>query len=219
MSATRIRVDYSKETETSVNQVIGFLLQNEYEYVAMQNFFLRDEVALKGIRKFIGCKAHCTVRIIEALMKMQIQVGGQVVYPTIKPPTKVQYANTLEALQEVFEKEKKINQLLIEVHSVATKNNDPQVMEIIKELLQRSVETVKDISEQITTLQRCEGKMGEFLFDRYLLKEMLIRKANWEVERCTRSPNHCGVHFPTTTNTFPWLKSSSLPKKDLVHRH
>jgi len=131
-------------------------------------------------------------------MKMQIQVGGQVAYPTIKPPTKVQYANTLEVLQEVLEKEKKINQLLVEVHSVAIKNNDPQVMEVITEVMQKNVETVKDVSEQITNLQRLEGKMGEFIFDRYLLKEMQIRKANWETERMTRSPNHCHC-FQTTT--------------------
>jgi len=170
---------------------------------------------LKGIRKFIACKEHCTKWTLETLIKMQIQVGGQVVYPTIKPPTKVQYSNTLEALQEVLEKEKKINQLLIEVHSVAIKNNDPQVMEVIKEVLRKSVETVKDVSEQITIFQRAEGKMGEFLFDRYLLKEMRIRKVNWEAERMTGSPNHCGVHFPTSIN-FPWLKSSNLPKKELL---
>jgi len=171
---------------------------------------------LKGIRKFIRCQMYCTARKLEALTKMQIEVGGQVVYPAIRPPTKVQYTNTLEAFQDILEKEKKINQLIIEVHSVATKNNDPQVMEVVIELLQKSVKTVKDVSVQITTLQRLEGKMGEFLFDRYLLKEMQIRKASWEVKRATRSPNHCCAHFPTTpttTNTFPWFKKSNLPKK------
>jgi len=216
MSASRIRIDYSKETETSVNQVISFLFQHQYEYIAMQNFFLRDEVALKGIRKFISCKEHCTEWTLKTLTKMQIEVGGQVVYPTIKPPTKVQFTNTLEALQEIFEKERKINQLLIEVHSVAIKNNDPQVMEVITEVLQKSVETVKDVSEQITTFQRLEGKMGEFLFDRYLLKEMIIRKANWETERINRSPNHCNVQSPISPINFPWLKSSNLPKKELL---
>jgi len=205
MSATRIRIDYSKETETSVNQLISFVIQHQYEYIAMQNFFQRDEVALKGISKFIGCRVHCNFRTMKSLMEMQIQVGGQVMYPAIKPPTKNQYTNTLEVLQEIFDKEKKINQLFIEVHSVAIKNNDPQVMDSVKELLQKSVEIVKDVSEQITTFQRCEGKMGEFLFDRYLLKEMLTRKANWERENVTNTPNHCGVHCPTTPINFPWL--------------
>jgi len=210
MSASRIRIDYSKETETSVNQVISFLFQHQYDYIAMQNFFLRDEVALKGIRKFLTCKERCTLRTLETLMKMQIQVGGQVMYPTIKPPTKVQYGNTLEALQETLEKEKKINQLMIEVHAVATKNNDPQVMEVVHDLLQNSVETVKDVSEQITTFERAEGKMGEFLFDRILLKEMQIRKANWEVEQMRTTPNCCHC-IPRTPNT-PVVCRSQLPK-------
>jgi len=216
MSASRIRIDYSKETEASVNQLISFLFQHQYEYVAMQNFFLRDEVALKGVRKFIGCKKHCTLRTLEALMEMQIQVGGQVMYPTIKPPTKVQYANIEEVLKETMEMEKKINQLFIEVHSVATKNNDPQVMLVLKELLQKSVETVKDVSEQITIFERCEGKMGDFLFDRYILKEMLIRKANWEAERIMNTPNHCHC-FPSTPNT-PEVWSSNLTKTDFLHQ-
>jgi len=199
MSATRIRIDYSKETEASINQVISFFFQHQYEYVAMKNFFLRDEVALKGIRKFLTCKMHWTSKTLETLMRIQIEVGGQVVYPTIKPPTKVQYTHTLEVLQETLEKEKRINQILMEVHTVAIKNNDPQVLEVIKELLQNYVETVKDVSEQITQAQRCEGKMGEFLFDKYLVKEMRFRKTNWETEIIRRSPIspcHC---FPTTT--------------------
>jgi len=215
MSASRIRIDYSKETEASVNQVINYVAQAQYEYIAMQNFFLRDEVALKGVREFIKCKGRCAWRILETLTKMQIQVGGQVMYPTIKAPTKMQYANTLEALQEILEKEKRINHLLIEVHSTAIKNNDPQVLEIVKEVLQKSVEIVKDVSEQITTFQHLEGKMGEFLFDRYLLKEMQIRKANWEAERIgeTLIQCHCSPMMPNTTVVC----NSHLPKTDLLH--
>jgi len=136
---------------------------------------------------------------LETLMEMQIQVGGQVQYPTIKPPTKVQYANTQEVLLETLEKEKKINQMMIEVHSTAVKNNDPQVLEVILEVLQKSVETVRDVSQQITTLQRCDGKMGEFLFDRYLLKEMQIRRTKWESEKMRESTTTpCHQCLPTT---------------------
>jgi len=183
MSSSRIRENYSKEVETAVNKIIEILFNNDYDYTVMQNHFYKDEVAFKGVRKYFKTKMILTQREWQILIEAQIQRGGQVVYPTVKAPTKTQFQSIQEVMQQTLENEKQVFQALMDLHAMTIKVNEPHIMNVVRELLQEKTETLRIVSEHLTTLHRLEGKMGEFMFDRFLQKEMRCNKIRFEQER------------------------------------
>jgi len=187
MPSSRVSENYCKEVETAVNQLIAILFENEYDYVVMQNHFYRDEVALEGVRKYFKTKLILTQREWQILIKAQIERGGQVVYPTVKAPTKTQFQSIQEVMQQTLENEKRISQALMELHALTIKVNEPHIMNVVRELLQEKTVTLRIVSRHVTTLHRLEGKMGEFMFDRCLLKEMKFNKMRFEQVRAVNN--------------------------------
>jgi len=187
MPSSRVSENYCKEVETAVNQLIAILFENEYDYVVMQNHFYRDEVALEGVRKYFKTKLILTQREWQILIKAQIERGGQVVYPTVKAPTKTQFQSIQEVMQQTLENEKRISQALMELHALTIKVNEPHIMNVVRELLQEKTVTLRIVSRHVTTLHRLEGKMVEFMFDRCLLKEMKFNKMRFEQVRAVNN--------------------------------
>ena len=89
--------------------------------------FDRDDVALKGFAKFFDESSKEEREHAERLMKFQNQRGGRIVLEDIKKPVKQDWASGLEAMEAALELEKTVNQSLLDLHAVATKNSDPQV--------------------------------------------------------------------------------------------
>ena len=123
-------------------------------------------------------------------MKFQNQRGGRIVLEDIKKPIKQDWANGLEAMEAALELEKTVNQSLLDLHVVATKNSDPQVsfllcilwiaydFNFLKQFadflethyLTEQVEAIKLIADHVTNLKRVGSGLGEYMFDKETLQ-------------------------------------------------
>jgi len=63
-----------------------------------------------------------------------------------------------------------VNQVLLELHKVATAHNDPHLTDFLEgEYLKEQVESIKELSGYITQLKRCGPGLGEYMFDKETL--------------------------------------------------
>ena len=60
-------------------------------------------------------------------MKFQNQRGGRIILANIQRPEKDTWGTGLEAIEVALALEKKVNQALLDLHKIATNNNDYQV--------------------------------------------------------------------------------------------
>lgn len=126
-------------------------------------------------------------------MKFQNKRGGRIVLKDIQKPLKDEWGTPLEAMQAALELEKAINSSLLELHASATKHDDSVMTDYIEgifsifkklnfssdlliyffvfeEFLQEQVESIKQISDYITTLKRVGPGLGEYIFDKETLE-------------------------------------------------
>lgn len=84
-------------------------------------------MALNNIARYfeIGGKIKCWKA--KQLIKYMNQRGGRVVFNDITAPKKTEWGTSLEAFEYLLEYQKNVNKELLDLHTVATKNNDYQV--------------------------------------------------------------------------------------------
>ncbi|PNX83918.1 ferritin-1, partial [Trifolium pratense] len=102
--------------------------------------------------------------------------GGRVVLHPIKNvPSEfehVEKGDALHAMELALSLEKLTNEKLLNVHSVADRNNDPEMTHFIEsEFLAEQVEAIKKISEYVSQLRRVGKGHGVWHFDQRLLHE------------------------------------------------
>ena len=105
-------------------------------------------------------------------MKYLNKRGGRIVLQDVKRPASDEWGNGMQGLQAALELEKQVNQSLLDLHVVASANNDPHLTDFLEgEFLDEQVEAIKELSDPITKLKRAgpEG-LGEYLFDKDLKK-------------------------------------------------
>jgi len=96
--------------------------------------------------------------------------GGRVVLADVKKPAQDEWGNGLASLQTALDLEKSVNQSLLDLHALASKNTDPHLTNYLEEeFLDEQVEDIKKIGDLITRLKRAgpEG-LGEYIFDKDL---------------------------------------------------
>ncbi|RNA39700.1 soma ferritin-like [Brachionus plicatilis] len=169
MSLSKVRQNFHQESEAALNRQINIELTASYVYHSMAFYFDRDDVALPGFYKFFKSSSDEEREHAEKLMKYQNKRGGRVVLREVAKPEKDEWGSGLEALEAALELEKKVNQSLLDLHELASKNNDAHLTDFIEgEFLDEQVESIKQISEMITKLKRAGPGLGEFLFDKDL---------------------------------------------------
>ncbi|XP_019435986.1 PREDICTED: ferritin, chloroplastic-like [Lupinus angustifolius] len=112
----------------------------------------------------------------EKLIKYQNIRGGKVVLHPIKNvPSEFDHeekGDALYAMELALSLEKLTNEKLLNVHSVAGRNNDPQLADFIEsEFLAEQVESIKKISEYVAQLRRIGKGHGTWHFNQSLLHE------------------------------------------------
>lgn len=169
MSLSKIRQNFHQESEAALNRQINIELTASYVYQSMAFYFDRDDIALHGFHKFFKKSSEEEREHAEKLMKYQNKRGGRVVLREIAKPEKDEWGTGLEALETALDLEKKVNQSLLDLHQVASTNNDAHLSDFIEgEFLDEQVESIKKLSEMITKLKRAGPGLGEFLFDKDL---------------------------------------------------
>lgn len=170
--ASQIRQNFHEECEAGINKQINWELYASYVYLSMSSYFSRDDVALPGFAKFFRHASDEEREHAQKLMDYQNKRGGRVVLNPIDKPAKDEWGTGLDALTAALELEKTVNQSLLDLHGVATKNEDPQMCDFLEgEYLKEQVEAQKELGDYITQLKRAGAGLGEWHFDRMLLEK------------------------------------------------
>ncbi|XP_051898830.1 ferritin heavy chain-like isoform X3 [Pristis pectinata] len=136
-------------------------------------YFDRCDVALRNFAKFYLEQSAEEQKHAEKLMKFQNQRGGRIILYDIKKPYQDEWGSGLEAMEHALELEKEVNQCILNLHKLASEQNDPNLCEFLESnYLSEQVAAIRKLGDHITNLKRLgapENGMGEYLFDRHSL--------------------------------------------------
>jgi ferritin heavy chain len=150
------RHKFVDECEAALNEQINVEYNASYAYHSLFAYFDRDNVALKGFAKFFKESSDEERGHAEKLMEYQNKRGGRVRLQSIVTPfTEFDHpekGDALYAMELALALEKLVNEKLHNLHSVATRCNDPQLTDFVEsEFLQEQVEAIKKISEYVSS--------------------------------------------------------------------
>lgn len=170
------RQNYADESESAINEQINVEYNVSYVYHSLFAYFDRDNIALKGLAKFFKESSEEEREHAEKLIKYQNIRGGRVVlHPITSPPSEFEHSekgDALYAMELALSLEKLTNEKLLHVHSVADRNNDPQLADFIEsEFLYEQVKSIKKIAEYVTQLRLVGKGHGVWHFDQRLLHD------------------------------------------------
>uniref|UniRef100_A0A1I7ZKS8 Ferritin n=1 Tax=Steinernema glaseri TaxID=37863 RepID=A0A1I7ZKS8_9BILA len=170
-----VRQNYTNEVEAAVNKQINIELYASYVYLSMSFYFDRDDsfyfdrddVALPHISKWMKKQSDEEREHAMTLMKFQNTRGGRIVLQNVQKPEKDEWGTALAAFEAALALEKFNNQSLLELHALASANNDAQMCDFLEDkYLREQVESIEEIAKFITNLKRVGPGLGEYLFDR-----------------------------------------------------
>lgn len=170
------RQKFVDECEAAINEQINVEFNASYAYHSLFAYFDRDNVALKGFAKFFKESSDEERDHAEKLIKYQNMRGGRVRLQSIVTPlTEFDHpekGDALYAMELALALEKLVNEKLHNLHSVASRCNDPQLTDFVEsEFLEEQVEAIKKISEYVAQLRRVGKGHGVWHFDQKLLEE------------------------------------------------
>ena len=172
MQPSQVRQNFHELCEAGVNKQINLELYASYTYHSIAFYFDRDDVALPGAHKYFKKQSEEEREHAEKLMKFQNQRGGRVKLKDITAPEKEEWGSLLDAFKVALELEKKVNQSLLDLHSLADSKKDAQMCDFIEtHYLTEQVEAIKEIGDHITNLKRVGTGLGEYIYDKENLKE------------------------------------------------
>jgi len=164
---SQVRQNFRSESEAGVNKQINLELYASYVYQQMAYHFDRDDIALPGFHKFFKESSEEERGHAQKLMEFQNKRGGRIVLQDIQKPVKQDWSSGLEAMEAALELEKTVNQALLDLHAIATKNNDPQFQDFLEtHYLTEQVDSIKKLADHVTNLRRVGPGLGEYMFDK-----------------------------------------------------
>jgi len=164
-TGTTCRQNFSKKSEDDLNAHIVKELWASMNYLAMQAYFDRADVALPGLAKWAHENSDEEKEHAEKLIKYMNTRGGQYIPQAIPEPEKSEFDSALEALEYARKLEVAVNDSLLDLHE----NADPQFADFLEsEYLGEQVEAINSISSMIRKLMRMGPGLGEHLFDKEL---------------------------------------------------
>ncbi|KAJ8976519.1 hypothetical protein NQ317_007037 [Molorchus minor] len=168
---SQIRQNFHKDCEDGINRQINLELHASYVYMSMGCYFHRDDVSLLGFHKYFKESSEeergHAFKFIEYLNKR----GGTVVLTDIVAPEKQNWGTAHEAMTAALALEKKVNESLLDLHSIASGHMDVNFCDFLEtHFLQEQVDSIKEIGDHITNLKRVGEGLGVFMFDQNLHK-------------------------------------------------
>jgi len=162
-----IRQNYCTEVEQAINNQINMELTASYVYLSMASYFTRHDVALPNIAKYFKEQSHEEREHAEKLIDYQNKRGGSVRYSDIKKPEIEDWGSALNAFQSALTLEKKVNESLLNLHAICSRNNDPQCCDFLEtHYLEEQVKSIKELGDHVTNLKRVGNDLGVFMFDK-----------------------------------------------------
>jgi len=167
-----IRQNYATDVEAALNKQINIELHASYVYLSMSYYCDRGDVGLPNTAKWLKKRSDEKREHAQIFMKYQNTRGGKIVFQNIQKPEVDEWGSVFESFQAALALEKFINNILLELHSLASQRNDPQMCSFLqKEFLTHQQEIIKKTSEIVFSLKRLDSGLGEFTFDRLYFKD------------------------------------------------
>ncbi|XP_067405916.1 ferritin heavy chain A-like [Emydura macquarii macquarii] len=172
---SQVRQSFHRECEAAINCVVNLELCTSYVFMSMSCYFDRDDVALRHMAQFLMEQSHEHREHAEKFLQYQNKRGGRIVLQDIEKPAQDEWGNSVAALQRALQLEKTLNQALLDLHKVATEQNDPHLCDFLESCyLEEQVKAIKQLGDHLTNLKRLgvpQNGMGEYLFDKHTLGE------------------------------------------------
>merc|ERR1712062_833695 len=165
MAMSKIRQNYHEDCEALINKQINMEFYASYVYLSMSSFFNRDDQALHGFADHFKKESNEERAHGMKLMEYQTKRGGRVVFQDIAEPTTMDWVSPLEAMEAALEREKTVNQSLLDMHKAA--DGDAHLCDfLVASFLDEQVDAIKEISVWITKLKRPGPGLGFHLIDK-----------------------------------------------------
>jgi len=169
---SRARQDFTESSEVALNDHINVEYSASYQYQALWAYFNRDDVALLNIASFFKKMSEEELGHAHEFQEYMSARGGQVVLQDITSPhhdfaATRDKSDALQAFERALALEKSVYQNLLQLHSVAGQNDDPQFQDHIEGYLKEQVESIKTFANYVAQLTRV-GSSGQavFIFDK-----------------------------------------------------
>ncbi|CAM5093038.1 unnamed protein product [Natator depressus] len=170
---SQVRQNFHREGEAAINCIVNLELHASYVFMSMSYYFDRDDVALRHIAQFLMEQSYEHKEHAEKFLRYQNKRGGRIVLQDVEKPERDKWGNSLEVLQHALQLEKTLNHALLDLHKVATEQNDPHLCDFLEsDYLEEQVKAIKQLGDHLTNLKRLgapQNGMGEYLFDKLTL--------------------------------------------------
>lgn len=164
-----VRQNFHEDCEAAINKQINLELYASYCYQSMAMYYDRDDVALPGFSAYFKHNSDEEREHAEKFMKYLNKRGGRVVMQDVKRPEKDEWGTGLEGLETALGLERHVNQALLDLHAVASTNNDAHLADFLEsEYLDEQVDAIKEYGDLITKCKRAGPGLGEYMFDKEL---------------------------------------------------
>ena len=154
------RQNWSSRSEQELNIQINKEYQASLSYHVLSNYFDRDDIGLNKLVEYYKKASLEEREHADKLMVYQNMRGGLVKLGNISPNSiELAFPNDIiDSFKFALQLEKNINESLLNLHKVASEENDPQFSDYLEgEYLKEQVESISEISKKISVLERFNG--------------------------------------------------------------
>ncbi|XP_068159446.1 soma ferritin [Drosophila tropicalis] len=163
-----MRQNFAKNCEQKLNDQINMELNACHQYLAMAYHFDRADVSSPGVHKFFLQASAEEREHAEKIMTYMNKRGGLIRLQGIPEPLPC-FKDTMAALRHALKMELDVNQHLLDLHALASSEDDPNLCDFIEaNFLQEQVDGQKILADLIRQLERATTDVGDYLFDKYM---------------------------------------------------
>lgn len=171
MAKSQVLQNFHKDCEIAINKQIQIELNASYVYLSMSYYFDRDDVALPGLHKYFKDASDEERGHAMKFMEYMNKRGGRIILCPIDAPDKQEWGTACEAMAAALELEKKVNDNLLTLHSVASGHMDVNLCDFLEtNYLQEQVDAIKEIADHVTNLKRVGEGLGTYIFDQKFIE-------------------------------------------------
>ena len=165
-----IRQNFHDDCEKLLNKQINKEMYASYTYLALYSYFIQQDQSLHGFAQMFFKNSQEEREHSVLLIDYLVNRGGKVVMEDVKKP-EVELKTAKDAVIAALELEKEINQSLLDLHVVAEDKGDGHLSDFIEEhFLEEQVESIKDVGDLVTRIERAGEGLGLIYIDDELKK-------------------------------------------------
>lgn len=180
---TRVDVGFMPAQESALNDHINVEYTASYAYHAIWAYFNRDTVALPGFAKYFLEQSEEERQHAHEFMTYQNKRGGLVeLQPVAVPELKFTMtdgtSDALYAMDLHLQLEKFVYAKLRDLHTVAEKENDPQMQDFVEHYLDHQLDAIKTAADYVSQIKRVGTPHGVYHVDLTLRGEHAAAAGN-----------------------------------------